>query len=80
MYGFQEVKTKANTTEWSIDFPADKYAPGKYRVELVVEKWWVMGYYKLTSERIEFEVTSKCFVVIFVILDLGVKLYKLQDF
>ncbi|KAG8223481.1 hypothetical protein J437_LFUL001975 [Ladona fulva] len=43
---------------WNVSYPAsDGYVPGRYEVEVSVEKW-VFVYWVITSKRVEFEVTA----------------------
>lgn len=46
-------------TNWTLSYPADLYSPGRYIIDLRVERWAYITYYSLTSGRLEIELTCE---------------------
>lgn len=52
-----EEIVKRATANWTVSYPADQFSPGKYTIELEVERFVLFYYYTLTSSRLEIELT-----------------------
>lgn len=55
----REEVAKRATSNWTVSYPADQCSPGKYTVELVVERFVFIYYYTLTSSRLVIELSCK---------------------
>ena len=50
---------------WNVSYPASEgYVPGRYEVEVSVEKWF---FWVITSKRVEFEVTGEYYFLRFTV-------------
>lgn len=57
----QTGKTSNTTTYWSLNILHENYTVGIYEVEVIVSKFVILWWEKLTSVRAKFYVTRKNF-------------------
>ncbi|KAI4487049.1 hypothetical protein M0802_012072 [Mischocyttarus mexicanus] len=50
--------TRNTTTYWNLSYPRDKYSVGTYKVEVIVQRYFIIHWINETSSRISFDVTS----------------------
>ncbi|XP_043682714.1 uncharacterized protein LOC122636001 isoform X2 [Vespula pensylvanica] len=50
--------TKNTTVYWNLTYPREKYSVGTYKVEVLVQRYFILHWSNVTSSRISFEVTS----------------------
>lgn len=54
-----EVVSNKASVNWTVTYPPEQNNPGRYIVELTVERWMVIYYYVVTSQRLELQQTSE---------------------
>ncbi|KAK3909386.1 Collagen alpha-1(XXVII) chain [Frankliniella fusca] len=51
-------ETKSPRSTWNVTYPANKYYPGEYEVQVNIDKWEWFGWVNLCSKRASFNITA----------------------